>query len=65
MSAALIRSGAFWVWFPHTDQRFPIRYMRTSDQYEVELPCGVYGGAFISDLRRELERDFVDVKVTT
>jgi hypothetical protein len=56
--------GAFWVEFPATGQRFPIQYMQTSDLYEVELPAGLYGGPMLSDLRRELNRNFSDVRIT-
>jgi hypothetical protein len=56
--------GEFWVEFPATGQRFPIRYMRTSDLYEVELPAGLYGGPMLADLRRELNRDFNNVRIT-
>ena len=59
------QSDKFWVMFPATKQRFPIRYMQTSDQYEVELPCGVYGGEYLADLKRELRADFdKNVRIT-
>lgn len=58
------RNGTFWVLFPATGQKFPVRYMQTSDLYEVELPAGVYGGPMIDDLRQELKRDFSDVRIT-
>ena len=59
------QSDKFWVTFPATKQRFPIRYQYTSDQYEVELPCGVYGGEFLADLKRELRADFdTNVRIT-
>ena len=54
----------FWVFFPSTGQRFPIRFMQTSDLYEVELPAGTYVGPMLSDLRRELKRDFNNVRIT-
>jgi hypothetical protein len=53
-----IRQNNFFVLFPATGQKFPIRFMNTSDQYEVELPAGVYGGDLLSDLKRELKADF-------
>jgi hypothetical protein len=53
-----IRHDNFWVFFPATGQRYPIRYQQTSDQYEVELPAGVYGGDLLADLKRELKADF-------
>jgi hypothetical protein len=53
----------FWVLFP-TGQKYPVRYTETLDQYEVELPCGVFGGAELRDLRRELNENFVDVRIT-
>lgn len=52
-----------WVEFP-TGQKYPINYMQTSDCYEVELPCGVFGGPAIKDLRRELDQNFMDVRIT-
>ena len=55
--------GSFWVVFTTTGQRFPIRYMQTSDLYEVELPAGLYGGPMLADLGRELKRDFNDVRI--
>ena len=51
-------SENFSVFFPATGQRFPIRYQNTSDQYEVELPSGVYSGDYLADLKRELRADF-------
>ena len=53
-----------WVFFPATGQKFPIRFMMTSDLYEVELPAGTYGGPLLEDLRQELKRDFNDVRIT-
>jgi hypothetical protein len=61
-----IRNDNFCVLFPATGQRFPIRYQQTSDHYEVELPCGLYGGEYLADLKRELILDFdkKNVKIT-
>jgi hypothetical protein len=53
-----------WAFFPATGQKFPIRYMQTSDQYEVELPCGVFGGPMLADLRHELNANFENVRIT-
>jgi hypothetical protein len=53
-----IRHDNFSVFFPATGQKFPIRYQQTSDHYEVELPCGTYGGEYLADLKRELIADF-------
>lgn len=53
----------FCVLFEATGERFPIRYQQTSDHYEVELPCGVYGGELLSDLKRELKADFKRVRI--
>ena len=53
-----IRQDNFFVLFPATGQKYPIRFMNTSDQYEVELPAGVYGGDLLADLKRELKADF-------
>ncbi len=53
-----IRQDNFCVLFPATGQKYPIRFMNTSDQYEVELPAGVYGGEYLADLKRELIADF-------
>lgn len=57
------KHDTFFVYFKATDQRFPIRYMQTSDQYEVELPCGVYGGELLKDLKQELNADFKGVSI--
>lgn len=57
-------SNNLWVLFPDTGQRFPIRFMQTSDLYEVELPAGTYGGPMLADLRNELKRDFNNVRIT-
>lgn len=54
----------FWVLFPATGQKFPIRYMQTSDLYEVDLPCGVFGGPLLADLRQELKANFDEVRIT-
>lgn len=60
-----IRQDNFWVFFPATKQRFPIRFQQTSDQYEVELPAGVYSGDLLADLKRELKADFdKNVRIT-
>ena len=56
--------NVFFVSFPATGQKFPIRYMQTSDYYEVELPCGIYGGELLADLRRDLTADFLGVRIT-
>jgi len=58
------KDETFWVLFPATGQKFPIRYMQTSDQYEVELPCGVFGGPMLTDLRNELNANFDNVRIT-
>lgn len=58
------KGDAFWLLFESTGQKFPIRFMNTSDQYEVELPCGVYTGVAINDLRREVRNDFNNVRIT-
>ena len=53
------KGAEFWVLFPATGQRFPIRYTHTLDQYEVALPNGtIYGGIYLSDLKRSLKADF-------
>jgi len=53
------KGAEFWVLFPATGQRFPIRYTHTLDQYEVALPNGtIYGGIYLSDLKRALKADF-------
>jgi hypothetical protein len=59
------KAGAeFWVLFPATGQRYPVQYTHTLDQYEVALPNGtIYGGIFLSDLKRALKADFNNVKV--
>ena len=58
-------SDNFWVTFPAAKQRFPIRFQQTSDQYEVELPAGVYSGDLLADLKRELKADFdKNVRIT-
>lgn len=54
-----------WVLFASTGQRFPVRYYQTSDRYTVELPCGVYEGEYMSDLRRELLADFKGIRITS
>ena len=60
-----IRQDNFWVFFPATKQRFPTRFPQTSDQYEVELPDGVYSGDLLADLKRELKADFdKNVRIT-
>lgn len=53
----------FWVTFP-TGQKYPIRYMDTSDQYEVELPCGVFGGSELNELRHEIKANFIGARIT-
>jgi hypothetical protein len=53
----------FWALFEATGQKFPIRYMETTDQYEVELPAGVYGGEYIEDLKRVLKEEFNNVRI--
>ena len=53
-----IRQDNFFVLFPGTGQKYPIRFMNTSDQYEVELPAGIYSGIYLADLKRELRADF-------
>jgi hypothetical protein len=58
------KEETFWVFFPATGQKFPIRYMQTSDQYEVELPCGIFGGCMLTDLRNELKANFDNVRIT-
>jgi hypothetical protein len=59
------KSGQYWVLFLDTGQKFQVRYMQTSDQYEVELPCGLYVGEYIRDLRGELSAEFQNVRITT
>lgn len=54
-----------WVLFQATGQRFPVRYYQTTDRWTVELPCGVYEGEHMSDLRRELRADFKQVRITS
>ena len=55
-----------WVLFPATGQRYPIRYTNTLDQYEVVLPDGtIYGGIFLSDLKRALKADFNQIRITS
>lgn len=58
------KDETFFVFFPATGQKFPIRYMQTSDQYEVALPCGVFGGPLLADLRQELDDNFEEVRIT-
>lgn len=53
----------FWVTFP-TGDKYPIRYMQTSDHWEVELPCGVFGGSAINELRSELKENFIGARIT-
>jgi hypothetical protein len=60
-----IRRDIFFVMFPATGQKFPIRFQQTSDQYEVDLPCGTYGAEYLADLKQELKADFSNVKVVT
>jgi len=64
MSEKRSKQQRFWVLFVVTGERFPIRYMKTSDQYEVDLPAGVYGGEYLEDLKRELKADFEGVRIT-
>lgn len=54
-----------WVLFEQTGQRFPVRFYSTSDRYTVELPCGVYEGEKMADLRRELKADFKRIRITS
>ena len=54
-----------WVLFEATGQRFPVRFYQTSDRYTVELPCGVYEGENMADLRRELKADFNRIRITS
>ena len=58
------KGDAFWLEFVTTGQRFPIRFMNTSDQYEVELPCGVYTGIALNDLKTKVRSDFINVRIT-
>ena len=58
------KGDAFWLLFESTGQKFPIRFMNTSDQYEVELPCGVYTGSALGDLRHKVFSDFNNVRIT-
>ena len=54
-----------WVLFEATGERYPVRYYSTSDRWTVELPCGVYEGEHMSDLRRELKADFKRIRITS
>jgi hypothetical protein len=38
--------------------------MQTSDHWEVELPCGVFGGSVINELRHELKENFIGARIT-
>lgn len=58
------QGDCFFVLFTGTGQKFPIRFMMTSDQYEVELPCGSYAGEHLAGLRDNLKADFEGVRVT-
>ena len=55
---------SLWVRF-EDGQQFPIRYYQTSDRWTVELPCGIYEGEHMSDLRRELKADFKRARITS
>ena len=58
-------SDNLWVLFEATGERYPVRYYSTSDRWTVELPCGVYEGEKMSDLRRELAADFKRIRITS
>lgn len=64
MSLPSHRNDIYYVLFPATGQKFPIRYLQTSDQYEVDLPAGTYGGEYLRDLRKELSADFPEFRIT-
>ena len=57
------RNDVFCVLFTGTGQRFSIRWMNTSDQYEVELPAGTYSGDLLRDLAKVLKKEFNGVKI--
>lgn len=59
------RKGNYFVLFPDTGEQFPVRYYQTSDMYTVELPCGVYEGEYIADLKGALSADFTNVRITS
>ena len=57
------RHDTYCVFFPATGQKFPIRFMQTSDLYEVDLPAGTYGGELLCDLKRELAAEFKGFRI--
>jgi len=59
-----VKSGVYCVLFDD-GQKFPVKYYKTTDMYTVELPCGVYEGEYMRDLKRELVAEFNNVRIVS